>query len=281
MIRNDSQLAKNFWQYGRDETCPIIDFHGHMGEWMSCYLPRSTPEAMLKTMEQCNLQLILFCGHDSLMMPCLHQKNDIAVVKKYPERFKAYFVINANLPHLKSELASFTDNPDVFIGIKMLPDYFQKPINDPAYEPFYEYCNDHQMLFLCHTWDNPVSFYNGPGQAEDFVCRYPNVTFIAGHSFHDNWSEAIRLCNTYPNLYLELTAVLDERGPLEIILEKCGSQKLLFGTDLPWFDTHHGIGTILSTDMSDDDRRNIFYRNGQKLLAKYQWFKKNWPKTYI
>jgi hypothetical protein len=75
-----------------------------------------------------------------------------------------------------------------------------------------------------------------------------------------------------------LTAVFDERGPLEIFLEKCGSEKILFGTDLPWFDTHHGIGAILATDMSDDDRRNIFYRNGERLLGKYEWFKKIWTK---
>jgi hypothetical protein len=136
------------------------------------------------------------------------------------------------------------------------------------------------MLFLCHTWDNPKSSYNGPAQAEEFVRNFPNVTFIAGHSFHNNWSEAIRLCNEYSNLYLELTAVLDERGPLELILKECGSEKILFGTDLPWFDTHHGIGVILSTDMSDEDRKNIFFRNGVKLLSKFDWFKNIWPKKF-
>lgn len=280
MINNDSKLAKTFWQYGRDETCPIIDFHGHMGEFRCCYLPRCTADTMLTTMDQCNLQLLLFCGTDTLMMPCLRQQNDIAIVKKYHERFKAYFALNANIPDLKAHLKTLVDNPDVFVGIKMLPDYFHRSINDPAYEPFYNYCNDHHMLFLCHTWDNPKSSYNGPAQAEEFVRNFPNVTFIAGHSFHNNWSEAIRLCNEYSNLYLELTAVLDERGPLEMILKECGSEKILFGTDLPWFDTHHGIGVILSTDMSDEDRKNIFFRNGVKLLSKFDWFKTIWPKKF-
>ena len=48
----------------------------------------------------------------------------------------------------------------------------------------------------------------------------------------------------------------------------CGSERILFGSDLPWFDTHHGIGTVLATDMRDEDRRNIFYRNGEKLMAR-------------
>ena len=55
-------------------------------------------------------------------------------------------------------------------------------------------------------------------------------------------------------------------------MEKAGSERLLFGTDLPWFDTHHGIGTILSTEMTDDDRHNILHRNGERLLGRYPWF---------
>jgi len=281
MINDDSQLTKTFWQYGRDESCPIIDFHGHMSELVSCYLPRCTPEAMLKTMEQCNLQLLIFCGHDALFIPCLRQQNDIDAVRKYPDRFKAYFALNANTLDDKADMELLAQNSDIFVGLKMLPDYFKRSINDPKYQAFYEYANSTGLLFLCHTWDNPKSLYNGIAQAEEFVQKYPDITFIAGHSFHNKWLEAARLCNTYSNLYLELTAVLDDRGALELLLEKCGSKKILFGTDLPWFDTHHGIGTILSTDMPDEDRKNIFFRNGVRLLNKFDWFRKLWPQKFI
>jgi len=41
-------------------------------------------------------------------------------------------------------------------------------------------------------------------------------------------------------------------------------------------DVRHGIGTILSTDMTDDDRHNILHRNGECFLGKYPWFQKLW-----
>ena len=48
--------------------------------------------------------------------------------------------------------------------------------------------------------------------------------------------------------------------------------------DLPWFSYHHGIGAVLSAEMTDDDRRNILYRNGKKLLSRFKWFAPIWEK---
>jgi uncharacterized protein len=266
MINPDSKLAAAFWKDGRVEDCPILDFHGHMGEWRSCFMPRNTPEGMLRTMDQCNVRMILFCGHEALHGICTRHALDIAAVRKYPGRFRAYFAINGNNPDQTGAMKRLQENRDVFVGLKTLGGYFNHRITSDVYTPFYEYAREERLLFLSHTWgDNPN---DGWHEAERFLNKYPTIPFLAGHSFHGSWGDAARLCNDHPNLYLELTAVLDDRGPLELFLEKCGSQKLLFGTDLPWFDTHHGIGTVLSTDMSDEDRRNIFYRNGEKLLAR-------------
>jgi len=80
------------------------------------------------------------------------------------------------------------------------------------------------------------------------------------------------MAKDYPQLYLDLCAVMDDRGVLELFVERAGSEKVLFGTDLPWFDPHYYIGAILSADISDEERRDIFYRNGAKILSKFDWF---------
>jgi predicted TIM-barrel fold metal-dependent hydrolase len=78
----------------------------------------------------------------------------------------------------------------------------------------------------------------------------------------------VELGSECPNLYYELTAVTDDYGAIELICEKVGSERVLFGTDLPWFDTHHGIGAVLSAEIDDEDRHNILHRNGEKLLRR-------------
>ena len=51
-------------------------------------------------------------------------------------------------------------------------------------------------------------------------------------------------------------------------MREAGSEKIVFGTDLPWFSTFYYVGAILEADITDEDRRNIFYRNGRRLLGE-------------
>jgi predicted TIM-barrel fold metal-dependent hydrolase len=274
MINNSSKLSADFWESGFSENCPIIDFHAHMNPMPGGYLPEDSADKMYARMLRCNIRLLLFSGHDALFMPSASHAADIEAVRKHPDRMRAYFAINGNSQNLDADFRRFTENQDVFVGIKNLPDYYHLKISDEAYDPFYSCVNDNKMLFLCHTWGG--SKYNGIEDAEKVLKKYPDMIFIAGHSFYGEWEEAVRLCNTYKNLYLELTAVTIGAGPLDYLVSKCGSEKILFGTDLPWFDTLHGIGCVLSAEMSDADRENIFYKNGVRLLQNYGWFKKLW-----
>jgi len=57
-------------------------------------------------------------------------------------------------------------------------------------------------------------------------------------------------------------------GILDRFVREVGSDRILFGTDLPWFSTHHAIGAIIDAEMTDDDRHNIFHRNGEKIFEK-------------
>jgi len=99
--------------------------------------------------------------------------------------------------------------------------------------------------------------------------NYPRVKLLLGHSCHGDWDAAVRLAHDFPNVYLELTAVFDDRGVLEKFVREVGSDRLLFGTDLPWFDPHHAIGVLLSAEISDEDRHNICHRNAEVLLAPF------------
>ncbi len=266
MINPGSELAAKFWQHGRVDDCPILDFHAHMGHWAGAYMPGHDVDSMKETMDQCNIRWLFFASHEAISAPGTRSRYDMGAVRKYPDRMRSYFGVHAHAPDLAGDLEYLKANQDVFVGIKHLPSYCNASINDDAYTPFYEYLDAHGLLFLCHTWEG--NGLGGIDEVEKFLRNYPNIVFVAGHSFHSDWQEAARLGRSYANCFLELTAVPDERGGLEVLLADCGSHKLLFGTDLPWFHTHYYVGAILDADMSDNDRRNIFYRNGEKILRR-------------
>ena len=264
----DSPLGSDFWQHGKSADCPIYDLHGHMGQFAAIYMPNETPEAMIHTMDTCGVKLLVFSHHQALQAPNLGNQPTLEAVRRFPDRLKGYCVINPNYPRLVAqEVSSFESNRDAYVGFKFLSDYHMLPLTDPRYQPAWEYANVHRLLVLAHTWGH--SPYDGAAIVRQVAERYPEVRLLMGHSCSGEWDEAVKIANDFPNVFLELTAVFDDRGILEKFVNEAGSHKMIFGVDLPWFDPHHGIGALLSAKISDDDRHNICHRNAEKLLAPF------------
>lgn len=259
-------LRERFFREGRLDDCPVYDLHGHMGPLQGACLPRCTAPAMVAAMDRANVRLTVFCHHDTLMVPDFGNRLNVEAVARFPQRFRAYCGINPNYPDIvRQDLAALDSARDVYVGLKLLADYHAIPITDPRNVPAWEKANAGGLLVLVHTWGG--SNLDGPDQVRACASAYPNARILMGHSCHGAWQEAAALAAEFAHVYCELTAVLDDRGALEILARKAGSQKIVFGTDTPWFNHHTYIGALLGADLSDDDRRNILYRNARRLLA--------------
>jgi predicted TIM-barrel fold metal-dependent hydrolase len=259
-------LRDQFFRYGKVADCPIHDLHGHMGALQGAHLPRCTPEAMLASMDRAGVALTVFCHHDALFSPEVGNTVNIATVRRYPERFRAYCGVNPNHPALvRQDVAAFDSHRDVFVGFKLLADYHLVPVSDVRYAAAWEKADADGLPVLLHTWGG--SGYDGAEQVKICAQRYARAQILMGHSCHGTWRQAAELARDFPNVYLELTAVLDDRGAVEVFLEVAGSPKIVFGTDTPWFNHHYYVGALLGAPMTDDDRRNILYRNAQRLLT--------------
>jgi predicted TIM-barrel fold metal-dependent hydrolase len=265
-MKDISPLAREFWEQGKSASCPIYDMHGHMGPWRSIYFPRAEPADMIRTMDECGVRMLVFSHHMALLAPNVGNAASVEAVRRYPDRLRAYCVINPNYPErVEADIASFAALRDVYVGFKFLSDYHEIALTDARCQPAWEYADRHGLLVLAHTWGG--SPYDGPAVVRQIAERYPRLKFLLGHSCHDEWDAATALARDFPNVYLELTAVFDDRGIIEKFVREAGSERMLFGTDLPWFDPHHAVGVLLSADIGDDDRHNICHRNAEKLLA--------------
>ncbi|MCX7044247.1 MAG: amidohydrolase family protein [Candidatus Sumerlaeota bacterium] len=277
MIRN-SPLAREFWENGKSASCPVIDMHGHFGPMGAIWFPWNGVEGMIRAMDRAGVRLICLCPHNALLVPDIGNEETFQVAKLYRERIKCYLAINPNYPDaIRRDLKAYEDQksedasivgplgPVALVGLKFLSDYHGIPFDAKEYIPAWEFANERGLPLLAHTWG--TSNLDGPAQVRKLAAKYPHVRLLCGHSLHGAWEQAAAIAKEFPNVYLELTAVLDDRGALEIFLAAGLEDRLLFGTDLPWFDPLHGIGTILSTDMSDDQRHKILHRNAEKLLG--------------
>jgi predicted TIM-barrel fold metal-dependent hydrolase len=263
-MRNDSRLAHDFIVNGKSTSCSVIDMHGHYGPFQGIYFPSATSEAMVRTMDRAGVRMIVCSSHAALIDPARGNPLMAEVVRRYPDRFRAYWAINPNYPEqIDSDLADY-ENHGEFVGFKFLADYHKYPITGPNYRPVLEYANRRGLLLLVHTWGN--SQYDSPSSLATLAGEYPNVKFLMGHSGFGEWDMAVTVAREHDNIFLELTAAYAVNGYVEKMVREAGSEKVLFGTDLPWFDPHYGIGCILFAKISDEDRHNILHRNAEKLL---------------
>ena len=217
-------------------------------------------------MDKNGVKSLFFCGHHALFDPINGEEFNRQSVRKYPDRLRAYHIIHSRFPDPEKAIEEVDDNPDVYAGFKILGDYNRFPISDPIHAPYYEYLNKTGKLLLLHTWGGSEN--DGCKEVEKIAKEYPDITIICGHSFFGEQKEGIEATKKYPNVYYELTAIPIVRGYLEDIVKSAGSERVLFGTDLPWFSTIHGVGAVLGADITDEDRLNIFYRNGEKIIGR-------------
>jgi hypothetical protein len=267
MINKNSLLAQRFFEYGKLDDCPIYDMHAHMHEMTGGGLPDPSPQAMAAMMKKAGTRITLFCSHYALFNPETGEKANIDPVHLFPECFRAYHAVISRYTDPEAFFRRMENNPDVYVGAKFLCDYYSVPLTDERHRPYFEYLNTNKLLALIHTWG--TSSFDGPDQVAEIAGKYPDVTLICGHCFHGKWEEGISLAKAYPNIYYEITALHDDRGILERLCEGVGSERILFGTDLPWFSTYTGMGAVLAADITDEDRRNIFYRNAEILLKRF------------
>jgi len=263
---NLSSIIKEFIEKGRSESCPVIDMHTHLGPYQGIYFPNPCPEDMIRTMDRCGVRMVVSSSHAALI-DTRENVRMADVVKRYPDRFRAYWVINPNYPEkMQREITQFSEMRG-FVGFKFLSDYHKYPITSLRYEPALKYADEHKLLILMHTWGH--SPFDSPALVEKLVDKYLNVTFLMGHSGYGEWEKSIQVARDYPNVYLELTAAYAVNGVIEWMVKEAGSHKILFGTDLPWFDPHYGIGCVLFSRITDEDRHNILHRNAEKLIEPY------------
>ncbi|HOL21844.1 MAG TPA: TatD family hydrolase [bacterium] len=261
-----NNLWKAFLNSGNVDDCPVIDMHCHMDLFYGSHMPYSSPDIMAKRMNLAGVKLAVFAHHYALFNPDEGNKISIDIVKKYPDRFRAYCAINPNYPEAtKKDLKTFDKFfKDIYVGFKLLPDYHRYYLSGEVYNSVFEYADSNGMIVLTHTWGGSV--YDGAEEIEKVLKRYRKLKLLLGHSIHGDWKKAIEFIKRYENAYLEMCAVLDERGILEQFVEEAGSERILYGTDFPWFNHHYYIGALLGSGIPETACRNILYKNAEKIL---------------
>ena len=250
---------------------PVIDFHCHVGS-----VGRSGfyayPDRYVRVMDA--------AGVDRACVNCIwfgdhSHANDLVAsfMAAYPDRFVGVAFVT---PFYPEEAIGELERAFDTLGTKFLkiyPDYFGKPQDDPAYFPIYEWCNDRGLAVMSHCYfvfdKETVTVQRRYAAITE---RYPRIKWVLAHAGAGGGAGtehhgAIDAARTLPNVYLETAAAWGEHGQIEAVVEAVGADRVLYGSDMPLFDMRNQVARIATADISGEDKRKILGLNAIKLLG--------------
>ncbi len=265
-VARTSQIAAEFIETGRSESCPVIDAHAHFGPFQGIYFPKPDAEGMLDVMDRAGVQTSICSPHAALRDPRDGNPVIVEAARRHAGRFLAYLTLNPNYrDELEEDVAALDERDPEIVGIKLHPSWHHYPLSGPAHASAFAYADRHAFPILSHTWGNTPTC--GPEEVRRVAERYPNAPLLMGHSCFGQFDEAMALAREFPHVYLELTAAYRVSGMIERMVGEVGSHKVLFGSDLPWFDQHYGIGCVVFSHITDQDRRSILRENAMRVFG--------------
>ena len=255
--------ADEFVQFGRTGERPVDmffdDCHGHLGGRASSYhLPDCDLDSIVHEMQRLGDRkacVFSFAGVSSDEQ----FGNDIVAdaVRRYPDRFIGFTLLN---PHRgRDEMWRELERCAGLglRGVKLIPYYQGYPEDGPMLEVGAQWANQHKQIVLDHNWGPPAHL-------ERLLAAYPDACFINGHT---NLAYA-ELIKRFPNLCICSCPLIGPRACEEVV-EKIGTDRLLFGSDLQDLPIAWGLGPILFSRLPIEQKRMILGGNLQRILARY------------
>jgi predicted TIM-barrel fold metal-dependent hydrolase len=199
----------------------------------------------------------------------------LKAMKMFPNRFIGFLTLN---PIYQKESLEEIDRC-VDLGMAGYKGYTQVKINDPLYFPIIEKFIDLKMIMLMHGFCQlGVGGYRmkyDAGMApntsipEDFVDaaqRYPEAMFQFAHiGGGADWEYECKMFKDHPNTYVDTSGSNNEEHMIDFAVGLLGEDRLFYGSDGSYYQ---GIGKILASNLSEVQKKKIFFDNYNNILRK-------------
>lgn len=252
-----------------------IDAHEHTGMGSSL-------ESQLNIADRLGIQWLeisrpISAGGKSQATPDeFRECNDIILkaMKQHPDRYLGSCFVNP--VYGKESLEEI--NRCIGEGMIGLKVYNQVKINDPLFYPIIEKFIDLKMIILMHAhcgigvggkrtkYGNVQPNASVPDDFAEAATRYPEAMLQYAHTGGGgDWEYACKMLSGYPNVYVDTSGSNNEGNMIDFALKYMGEDRMFFGTDGSYFQ---GVGTIISSKLTDVQRKKIFFENFNNILRK-------------
>ncbi len=187
------------------------------------------------------------------------------------ERFVFLGSVHPESPVFEEEIYAFREAG--FAGLKLHPLYQRFNVDDLSLAPFFRAIQESGMFVLLHSGYD-IAFAGAdnahPRRMRKLIDRFPDLDIIAAHlGGWLAWEDALEQLAGSP-CYFD-TSFIDEADPAvrDAIIERCGAERILFGSDSPWKDQRKQIEAVRSIGLSAAQESLVFSGNARALMQKH------------
>ena len=161
-------------------------------------------------------------------------------------------------------------------GIKLHPPMQAFAPDDPRLDAIYETCVDLRLSVLAHSGSTRQGPAADPFAFSAVLEAHPGLHLVLAHLGGASWRQVIPFAAAYPSVSFDLCEIIawtgaphaptvDELGRL---IQNVGPERVLFGTDFPWYELDRTIDQLMSLPhLSHEERLGILGENAIRRMG--------------
>jgi predicted TIM-barrel fold metal-dependent hydrolase len=249
----------------KKEENMIIDIHSHIGDpWYAYWQKMVTVEEHLNSMDKYGVAKRCISWQNPHHAPDHGNATVAEVVKKYPDRFLGFAVINPRWYKGAVDEVERAKNDLGMIGLKLHPAACQFHADSPCLDKVMEKAIEVGFPVLFHCG---LDEYSHPRNLGNLAGRFPKATIIMGHMGERAWFEGIATAGKYNNIVLDASACSNFYRVLNFAVETVGEDRIVFGMDFPAINPGPEIAKVKDADLTEKQKQKIFAENAARILG--------------
>jgi len=232
----------------------IIDSHTHWGPSVSLGTNVTTQE-LLQQAAQSGVEKIVIFPFPSMALSDQAINEELLEEASRVKKFIPYYYIPESLHPIPKGKGFYGGKWHWMRGIQDCSSNYQV-LEDPRVNDFIEESEE---------IDLPIVFEEEFPFTEAFVKRTKNLKIIIPHMgmLGGNPLDFLKAFKERENVYFD--SALASPGTVMKFVEKVGSERIIFGSDIPFGTMKWELGEILSLSVGDDEKEMILSKNIKKL----------------
>lgn len=261
----------------------VIDFHTHIFPddlaeravaKLTSYSPETrnytdgTARGLLESMGKNGI-------HQSVLLSIATKPSQVRVINQASvalqnKHFIPFGTLHQDLETISDEIQFLKLNG--IKGVKFHPEYQDFYVTDPLLFPVYEQLEAEGLVVQFHAGKDPGPFscdHALPSDLRKIHAQFPKMIMIAAHlGGWGLWDDVEKELCGLP-IFFDTSAIAHYINPVQCvrIIKKHGVERILFGSDSPWFDQGDALRWLMQLPLTDDDLEGIAGKNATNVLA--------------